>query len=535
MRSVMLSGVLSAIGFVFAGVLLVNAQGQVPLAAERACSFAGPEAPTGFDNKTNCFESQKDFDRDRKAFEDVETIVAEGEGEEKTKGGLGPVYNAPSCVTCHQNPVTGSSSQISEIRAGHRALRPVDSIPPQFVFVEPRGGSLIHQRAIDSRIQEHVLPGNEVRTLRMSNTILGNGFVEVIQDADIIDNCVKQPEGMRGLPILLPVAVGVDSVTGGKPKFKFVLRVGRFGWKNQEASLMNFSAGAYINEMGITNPLQLTENLSNGRDVSAFDPIRVEPEDKPVLKDGVKTPKSPDDFKNPFGEDVEKFARFMRSTKAPPRTFAARSEAFMADVDEGSRLFDAVQCAVCHKRQYKTPPVNESIKATFPASAPQAIDFNDGKVPTALADKNIHPFSDFLLHDVGTGDGIVQTQHAQLPAFGADEVVEAFKAATVNSLIADRIPDFCKPEVPKTLALPSAEELAIGVAGRTLDQRTANLLRTAPLWGLAVRPQLLHDGSALTIEEAILRHDGQALESKRLFIGLSYKEQQRLLAFLGTL
>src|SRR2546426_8492887 len=70
----------------------------------------GPtEAPAAFDNKTNGFLSQTDFDAAREAFEEREVIA----------DGLGPVYNAQSCAECHQNPVTGSSSQISDLRAGH--------------------------------------------------------------------------------------------------------------------------------------------------------------------------------------------------------------------------------------------------------------------------------------------------------------------------------------------------------------------------------------------------------------------------------
>src|SRR3982750_2200009 len=77
---------------------------------------AVPVPPTlPFDNQTNGFEGQAAFDEDRKSFEETETILP----EEGTNGGLGPVYNATSCVSCHQNPVSGSSSQIAEIRAGH--------------------------------------------------------------------------------------------------------------------------------------------------------------------------------------------------------------------------------------------------------------------------------------------------------------------------------------------------------------------------------------------------------------------------------
>lgn len=146
------------------------------------------------------------------------------------------------------------------------------------------------------------------------------------------------------------------------------LRIGRFGWKNQHASLVSFSADAYLNEMGITTPLQPDENTSNGRPVTTFDRVR-DPEDD--------------------GLDVEAFAEFMRATKAPPPDEKPGAQA-------GSSLFDQVGCAVCHVRTIVTAPPGTMING------------GEFEVPQALGDKIIHPFSDFLLHDIGTGDGIVQ-------------------------------------------------------------------------------------------------------------------------------
>jgi CxxC motif-containing protein (DUF1111 family) len=63
----------------------------------------------------------------------------------------------------------------------------------------------------------------------------------------------------------------------------------------------------------------------------------------------------------------------------------------------------------------------------------------------------------------------------------------------------------------------------------------ANKMRTAPLWGLRVRPQLMHDGLSLTIEEAIRRHGGQAEGVRLKFEGLPDKQKKQLLAFLSSL
>jgi CxxC motif-containing protein (DUF1111 family) len=536
---------------------VMHAQAQVAVeAAPPEVEIAARDAPRGFDNKTNNFSSQADFDEARKAFEEVETICPEDKSQSSHPsrlrpgsrimcppdrmlegGGLGPVYNATSCVSCHQNPVTGSSSQISEIRAGHRVLAPEFSIPPKFNFVEPRSGSLIHQRAIRSEIQERAEPADEVRTLRMSNSTLGSGFVEVLQDQQLLDNCKSQPPEMQGTPIAVLVAVApISSLAPGGPTFQMVLRVGRFGWKTQEASLLNFSANAYLNEMGITSPLQPIENSSNGGDVSAFDPVE-DPEDE--AEPG-----------HPFGKDVELFTTFMRSTRVPPRTFQSSLPSYRADVRGGERLFNqrvgpsALKCAMCHTPQFTTERAGVLIKASLaPPGVDRATDLPDGKIPQALGNKIIRPYSDFLLHDVGTGDGIVQTQHAQLPPPGGQMLLDTFSAQLEEqrkvTIEKEAVPAGCQLELPRVVSRPQLDaadvEQGLAVAGRELDQKTANMIRTAPLWGLAVRPQLLHDGSALTIENAIRRHSGQALESRRAFETLSPAQRRQLIIFLETL
>jgi CxxC motif-containing protein (DUF1111 family) len=463
------------------------------------------EAPTGFNNLTNGFEAPDAFDKDRQKFEEVEAI----------SDGLGPVYNATSCVSCHQNPVTGSSSQVAEIRAGHDEPDPDD--PKKVMFVESPGGSLIHQRAINAAIQEHVLPEDKVRTLRMSTNLLGNGFVEVIPDEGILNIRAAQPSGMKGLPVAVPVVVTAKQGAGGDIQFVFVERIGRFGWKCQEASLINFSAGAYLNEMGITNPLNPKENPSNGRDVSQFDQVP-DPEDK-------VDPNDPDNRNHRFGDDVKSFTRFLRSTEAPPRDF---SLAGTQDAQEGEKLFrnnETLGCAICHHPDHITPKAGTPIKALYAGSKP--LPGSDlGTVPSALGNKIIHPYSDFMLHDVGTGDGIAQTQHAQRPPRGPENLQKA--------------PDeMLKREgVVRVQARPQPGRRRALSGEPGLDQRTINMIRTAPLWGLRVRPQLLHDGSALTIDEAIRRHKGQAEEVMKKYVKLvgEHPQQARqLIAFLNSL
>jgi CxxC motif-containing protein (DUF1111 family) len=218
-------------------------------------------------------------------------------------------------------------------------------------------------------------------------------------------------------------------------------RIGRFGWKNQHASLVSFSADAYLNEMGITSPLQPNENTSNGLFVgfgTQFDPVQ-DPEDD--------------------GADIEAFANFMRATRAP------RRGPITAQVNAGSTRFDSIGCAICHTRTFTTSPPGTLI--------------NGGAftVPSALGNKVIHPFSDFALHDVGTGDGIVQNG----------------------------------------------------------GQGTANQLRTAALWGVRARIRLMHDGQSLTVNDAILRHAGQATAARNAYNALTTAQKQEVISFVLSL
>src|SRR5438105_15441417 len=129
----------------------------------RVQSQAATEAPTGFDNLTNGFTDQATFNANLATFEERDTIAK----------GLGPVYNTQSCAECHQNPVTGGISQITEFRAGH--------LDVNGNFVDAAGGSLINDRCINAQFQERVPSNAEtVRTFRTSLNVLGDGFVEAI-------------------------------------------------------------------------------------------------------------------------------------------------------------------------------------------------------------------------------------------------------------------------------------------------------------------------------------------------------------------
>jgi CxxC motif-containing protein (DUF1111 family) len=377
------------------------------------------EAPAGFDNLTNGFESQTQFNLDLANFDSREEIA----------DGLGPLYNAQACAECHQNPVSGSASQITELRKGR-----FDGV----TFTDPPGGSLNNDRAIDASIQERVAGADNVTALRSSLNVLGDGFVEALPDSFFTNTQAGQPSGMKGTIITVPVN---EAAAGTK-------RIARFGWKNQHASLLSFAADAYLNEMGITSPLQPTENTSNGVSVAAFDHV-ADPEDAATAQ-------------FPRGTDVEAFTRFMRSTKVPPRDTALANT---SDAIAGASLFNSIGCNICH--------------VTSATTAPTGTSFNGGTfiVPAALGSITFHPYSDFMLHDIGEGDGIVQN----------------------------------------------------GGSG------TRTKMRTAPLWGLRTHARLSFDLLDFTRNNAILFHFGEANPVINNYINLSVTQQNQIITFLNSL
>jgi CxxC motif-containing protein (DUF1111 family) len=344
-----------------------------------------------------------------------------------------------ACVECHQSVDVGAFSQEMEFRAGHIT---------NGAFVDAAGGQLIHARATDSDIVEHISTAETVKAFRITTSTIGDGFVEALANQTLQDNVAAQPLAQRGTLTAVPVTEANNT-----------LRIGRFGWKAQQASLLSFAGDAYLNEMGITNPFDgfggrsssaadagthenpasTAEGVINVTFPSAFDPVQ-DPEDD--------------------GDDVLAFADFMAATRAP-----GRQNPIPAAATAGDPLFNSVGCAVCHTRNFTT------------ATAGTLINGGAFTVPAALGSKIIHPFSDFALHNIGTGDGIVQN------------------------------------------------------AG----QGSANQMRTAPLWGIRARNRFMHEGLNVTIFDTIQLHAGQATTARNNFNSLTATQQNNLIAFVLSL
>ena len=456
-------------------------------------SSQAPEAVTGFDDQSNGFSDPTRRTADQKFFEEVEHIAPDG---------LGPLYNAQSCRECHQTPVTGAASQVSELRVGHLDAHGIFQNPqiPINHGAEVIGDrTLVNDRAICAEIQEHVPETETIRTFRMVTSTLGDGYVEAIADATLMKIRKEQCRASHGKICGQAVKVPVPETEGAD-------RIGRFGWKDQHASLLAFAGDAYLNEMGITNSLQKTEVTS-----TCNPPVTTTVPNHDPTK--ITEPNSVPDPNDNNLEDIDHFASFMRSLKAPARdeTVAATAEA-----KHGAELFSKIGCASCH--------VETMVTGKSPASQG-----GPGLHPEAVENRTIHPYSDFLLHDVGTGDGIVV---ALVEHFGRERIQKLLReeSAAEAKGAGGKTEDECSESYQTAIA---EGEKNPKLLRDTLCAR--NKIRTAPLWGLRLRSRLMHDGNSVQLDDAIRRHRGEAEEVSEKFFKLKAADQKAVLTFLQSL
>jgi CxxC motif-containing protein (DUF1111 family) len=344
-------------------------------------------------------------------LEDFREIEEPGEG-------LGPLFNGTGCASCHNVPAIGGGSPMTEMRAGARDANGAFKVV---------GGTTLYQlfSIPDHRCQSQVPADATIVARRMSIPLFGAGLIEAIPDETLLaleDPFDRDRDGISGR-----AAIVTDVATGQR-------RVGRFGWKAQIATLLTFSGDAYTNEMGITNDLFPHEPYGGISEAQMRECDRVrDPEDLVDPRTGKRA--------------IDNFEAFMKFLA--PLSRGGISE----DAKAGEQIFTAVGCASCH-----VPVLSTGAHAS-----------------AALHRKPVHLFSDLLLHDIGTGDGIAQ------------EFAEAGE------------------------------------------------IRTPALWGLRFRRPLMHDGSAMTPAEAIRQHAGEASGVMERYRSMSDAQRRALLAFLDSL
>lgn len=392
---------------------------------------------------------------------------------------IGPIFNGVSCAGCHSQPAIGGGGLfINEIRVRNNpAPGPVHIFAADNMLrggAQTQGSSPIFNSGMESEPlgcqitapgcvlsvcqQEEIARTTFSTTLptcdtssssyasggncvvgRSATPTFGFGLIEAVADQTLVQLAASEPTAVQG-------TVKMVNELGGQ-------RAARFGWKDDHATLRAFSGDAYLNEMGVTNPDNPTEISTCALNKTQWGVV-------------LQTSEAPEDATESDGRaDIDRFSDFMRALSPPPTLPQS------ASAKNGAKLFQQLGCAGCH-----TPTlVTDRNPGSFipPTTGGVAITSSLNK---ALASQTFHPYSDFLLHDMGAlGDGITS-----------------------------------------------------GTAGPTM-------MRTTPLWGVRSKSNYLHDGRANDLSTAISLHDGQGKQSAQSYGSLSTQQQQSLIDFLNTI
>jgi CxxC motif-containing protein (DUF1111 family) len=284
----------------------------------------------------------------------------------------------------------------------------------------------------------------DVVSLRAAQPMIGAGLLEAIPEADILARATSTPDvdGVKGVANYV-----FEPETGA-------VRLGRFGWKASKATLRHQAAAALLQDMAVTSPVYPNRSCNADPAGCASAPVQ----------------------KGISEADLQSISRYLALVAVPAqRSIASGFPKGVAPIDElnvnpaqvsaGAKVFQGMRCAACHTAEMKT---------------------GNGHLFAELRNQTIRPYSDLLLHDMGTGL--------------ADKLIEG--------------------------------------------QAKGNMWRTAPLWGLGYTEKVmganakvgyLHDGRARNLTEAIMWHDGEGTASRQRFEKLTKTDRDALLTFLKSL
>ena len=428
----------------------------------------GPAAAGSFYSTLNANE-QAFFNQAQLRFQEIDSVSGGIAGE--TGSGLGPTFNGNSCAQCHAQPTIGGASPgllspqnaIPNPQVALAALDGATNSVPSFItangpvlevrFVKTSSGALdggvhdLYTIAGRSDASGCTLAQPDFASALSTNNVIfrtptplfGLGLVEATPDANLQANLGATQSARATLKI-----GGVFNTSGNDGT------ITRFGWKAQNKSLLIFVGEAYNVEQGVSN-----ENFPNERSAVPGCVFNGSPEDSTnLLNQNASSPNFGTSLgtESEMSSDIVNFAAFSRLSAAP--TPAASTQSTL----NGAADFNAIGCNLCHSPTLTT----------------------GNSIFTGMSNVAYHPYSDFALHDMGTGlaDGIHQ-----------------------------------------------------GSAG-------PNQFRTAPLWGLGQRLFFLHDGRTTDLIQAIEAHSSSGSEANlviRKYNSLKPSQVQDLLNFLRSL
>lgn len=296
-----------------------------------------------------------------------------------TNPGLGPLFNSVSCSNCHiadgRGKPPGPGEQLISMlfrisvpgTGPHGGPNPVPGfggqLQPRAVFgAQPEGDVTINYtyesrtfpdgEVYELRVPTYTivntytsLPGGVMLSPRIAPPVFGLGLLEAIADEDILANA--DANDANG-----------DGISGKANRVWDVqlnaFRLGRFGWKAGQPSLLQQSAGAYSEDMGISNPLFPIESSWGQTQYTGYD-------NDPGVSDSI----------------LHAVSFYVKTLAVPARRIVTNAE-----VVRGQKLFNQVQCGACHK-----PTARTATNVAFPE----------------LSNLQIFPYTDMLLHDMGAG------------------------------------------------------------------------------------------------------------------------------------
>lgn len=380
------------------------------------------------------------------------------------RDGLGPLFNARSCDACHNNDGRGRPPE----KAGERPVSMVVQFgtstpgahnepgadpryggnlnPFAIGGVEPEGTVRIELREVHGQFADGEAYTLQAPTYvfeelaygelspdtrfspRIAPAVFGSGLLEAIPEAQILER--NDPDDANG-----------DGISGRANRVWDIragrVVLGRIAWKANQPDVAHQTAAAFSSEIGMSTSLRPEQICTEAQTACRAAP------------DG-GTPEISDEI---FQHIVD----YQQMLAVP-----ARRDLDSPEVKRGARLFLEAGCESCHRATFVT-----------------------GEMPDQpwLSRQTIHPFTDLLLHDMGTE-------------------------------LADDRADF---------------------------EASGNEWRTPPLWGIGLQQtvnghtRLLHDGRARDLSEAILWHGGEGEQAKQAFLNLSKADREALLRFLNSL
>ncbi len=400
----------------------------------------------------------------------------------QSSDGLGPLYNARSCLGCHPRNGRGRPPKKGEtatslflqlsIAAKTKKQKALLSLGKADHIPDPVYGSQLQNRAVqghDGEGQLHIeyqpvsvdMGGGEKVTLRkplyritgwkygaphkdlqisprLAPQMIGLGLLEAISAQDIISHADPLDKDRNGIS-------GKARKVWSTEKQKFML--GRFGWKASTPSVLEQSSKALHSDIGISNPIFRTHYGDCTK-------MQAKCQNAPHGNIGWGG-------KLEIGKPLnDRLAFYTANLDVPPQRNITADQAI-----QGKALFTSLGCANCHRPSFRTAEAGKN------SASPH------------LSGKTIYPYSDLLLHDMGPG-------------------------------LAD---------------------------GRPVHNATGSEWRTAPLWGIGLSKAVngnsffLHDGRARSLTEAILWHGGEAQHARDDFAALGKQDRARLLAFVNSL